>query len=132
MLHITAKRIIKPIQSSTLVSSYFTKSYSIPNMGFLSCLRKKKSVLSCADNITTDPITASPQMIRMIAIDVQDWQKSKLPYGGTVYHESCCRETYYEIKRSIQLTDVLCSVTVYGGLGRNSAFANCGTKNGST
>jgi hypothetical protein len=44
----------------------------------------------------------------------------------------CNRETYYKIETLFKLTDVLCFVTVYGSVWRNSAFGNCGTKNGST
>ena len=45
MLQINSQKNLQdtsnPYNASTLVSSYFTKSYFIPNTGFLSCLRKE-------------------------------------------------------------------------------------------
>ena len=49
MLQINSQKNLQdtsnPYNASTLVSSYFTKSYSIPNIGFLSCLRMRCIVI---------------------------------------------------------------------------------------
>ena len=68
-----ASRYIKPYNASTLVSSYFTKSYSIPNIGFLSCLRMRCIVIfSIYHEILQLEYSAKKKFTRNKNTDIRD------------------------------------------------------------